>query len=219
MSCRVSPESADTDEGTSCRRSVRFSAVTMISGSSSAAGLFCWARGAFGAAQTPAIVKQMVLTTTFTRMRTPPFPMRIVVSGPPDEATAPCSHCIGYCTQYPQVRFFGVCFNVGLFWETRLQAIGSSVFKRYFLPGFAFKAVVIGGGFATGRELAEHFLPRGPWGGLLGEFLAMALWGLICAVTFVFARSTHSHDYGTFFRNLLGPGWFLFDIIYACALL
>jgi uncharacterized membrane protein YkvI len=97
--------------------------------------------------------------------------------------------------------------------------MGSSVFKRFFLPGFAFKAVVIGGGYATGRELAEYFLPSGPWGGLLGMLLAMALWGVICAVTFLFARSTHSHDYGAFFRNLLGPGWFLFDVIYACAVL
>ena len=97
--------------------------------------------------------------------------------------------------------------------------MGSSVFKRFFLPGFAFKAVVIGGGYATGRELAEYFLPSGPWGGLFGMLLAMLLWGIICAVTFLFARSTHSHDYGAFFRNLLGPGWFLFDIIYACAVL
>jgi uncharacterized membrane protein YkvI len=103
--------------------------------------------------------------------------------------------------------------------ETRLQGMTSSVFKRFFLPGFAFKAVVIGGGYATGRELAEYFLPSGPWGGLLGMLLAMLLWGVICAVTFLFARSTHSHDYGAFFRNLLGPAWFLFDIIYACAVL
>src|SRR5579871_683860 len=65
-----------------------------------------------------------------------------------------------------------------------------SVFKRLFLPGFAFKAVVIGGGYATGRELAEYFLPSGPWGGLLGMLLAMALWGVICAVTFLFARAS-----------------------------
>ena len=32
----------------------------------------------------------------------------------------------------------------------------SSLFQRYLLPGFAFKAVVIGGGYATGRELAEY---------------------------------------------------------------
>ena len=94
-----------------------------------------------------------------------------------------------------------------------------SVFKRLFLPGFAFKAVVIGGGYATGRELAEFFLPSGPRGGLIGMLLVMVLWSLVCTVTFLFARSTLSHDYGAFFRHLLGPGWFLFDVAYACAVL
>ena len=56
---------------------------------------------------------------------------------------------------------------------------GSSWFQRFLLPGLAFKAVVIGGGYATGRELAEFFLPGGPWGGLLGMVLAMLVWSLI----------------------------------------
>jgi uncharacterized membrane protein YkvI len=94
-----------------------------------------------------------------------------------------------------------------------------SFFKRFLLPGFAFKAVVIGGGYATGRELAEYFLPHGPWGGLLGMLLAMACWSIVCAATFVFARATHSFEYGAFFRRLLGPAWFLFDGAYACLVL
>jgi uncharacterized membrane protein YkvI len=94
-----------------------------------------------------------------------------------------------------------------------------SLFKRLFLPGFAFKAVVIGGGYATGRELAEFFLPSGPRGGLLGMLLAMALWSLVCAVTFVFARLTVSLDYGAFFHHLLGRASFLFDVVYACSVL
>ena len=36
---------------------------------------------------------------------------------------------------------------------------GSTWFQRFLLPGFAFKAVVIGGGYATGRELATFFFP------------------------------------------------------------
>ena len=42
-----------------------------------------------------------------------------------------------------------------------------SWFKRILLPGLALKAFVIGGGYATGRELAEFFLPAGPRGGLM----------------------------------------------------
>jgi uncharacterized membrane protein YkvI len=54
-----------------------------------------------------------------------------------------------------------------------------STFQRTFLPGFAFKGVTIGGGYATGRELAEFFLPTGPWGGIFGMLLAMLLWSAI----------------------------------------
>ena len=81
---------------------------------------------------------------------------------------------------------------------------GSSWFQRFLLPGFAFKAVVIGGGYATGRELAEFFLPGGPWGGLAGMLLAMLVWSVVCALTFVFARAVDGYDYRTFFIGLLG---------------
>jgi uncharacterized membrane protein YkvI len=91
---------------------------------------------------------------------------------------------------------------------------GSTWFQRFLLPGFAFKAVVIGGGYATGRELAEFFLPGGPWGGLAGMLLAMAIWSLVCAVTFAFARAVDGYDYRTFFKALLGPFWIVFEIAY-----
>jgi uncharacterized membrane protein YkvI len=71
-----------------------------------------------------------------------------------------------------------------------------AIFQRVFLPRFAFKAVVIGGGYATGRELAEFFLPSGPWGGLAGMLLAMSIWSLAWAMTFRFARSVAAQDSG-----------------------
>ncbi|MDY6944783.1 MAG: hypothetical protein SXG53_03615 [Pseudomonadota bacterium] len=90
----------------------------------------------------------------------------------------------------------------------------ASWFQRYLLPGFAFKAVVIGGGYATGRELVEFFLPTGPRGGLLAMLFAAVIWSVVCIVTFLFARATHSEDYRTFFRHLLGRGWIAFEIAY-----
>ena len=87
-------------------------------------------------------------------------------------------------------------------------------FQRFLLPGLAFKAVVIGGGYATGRELAEFFLPSGPWGGLAAMLLAMLLFSLICIATFLFARATATRDYQSFFRELLGPGWIAFEGVY-----
>lgn len=90
----------------------------------------------------------------------------------------------------------------------------ASFFQRFLLPGFAFKGFVIGGGYATGRELAQFFLSSGPWGGLAGIVLAMLVWSLICAVTFTFAQAFNAFDYRSFFSNLLGKGWIVFEIAF-----
>ena len=95
----------------------------------------------------------------------------------------------------------------------------SNWLERFLLPGLAFKAVVIGGGYATGRELATFFMPSGPVGGLWGMVLAMVIWSIVAVLTFLFAYSTHSYDYRTFFRNLLGPFWRAFEVIYFLALI
>jgi uncharacterized membrane protein YkvI len=93
-------------------------------------------------------------------------------------------------------------------------ASASSWFQRYVLPGLAFKAVVIGGGYATGRELAEFFLPSGPRGGLAAMLLAMSIWSIVCIATFLFARMSGAREYQSFFRALLGPGCVVFEIAY-----
>lgn len=95
----------------------------------------------------------------------------------------------------------------------------SSLFQRYLLPGFAFKAVVIGGGYATGRELAEYFLGSGPAGGALGMLVSTLCWSVLCVCTFLFAHVMKSRDFGAFFQALLGRGAVLFDLVYACFLL
>ncbi|PSJ38548.1 hypothetical protein C7I55_19185 [Sphingomonas deserti] len=96
----------------------------------------------------------------------------------------------------------------------RAEPGSGSWFERFLLPGLAFKGVVIGGGYATGREIAEFFLGSGPVGGLMGLVLAMAIWSAVCALTFVFAVAVGAQDYRTFFRALLGPFWILFEIVY-----
>ncbi len=93
-------------------------------------------------------------------------------------------------------------------------ATKSNWLQRYILPGLAFKAVVIGGGYATGRELAEFFLPSGPSGGLLAILVATLVWSLVCALTFAFAVRFSLLDYRAFFGKLLGRGWFLFELTY-----
>lgn len=86
--------------------------------------------------------------------------------------------------------------------------------NRYLLPGLAFKAVVIGGGYATGRELVEFFMPSGAMGGLYGMLVAMAIWSAVCMLTFLYAFRLQAFDYQSFFRSLLGRGDSIFEIVY-----
>lgn len=95
----------------------------------------------------------------------------------------------------------------------------ASWFQRYLLPGFVFQAAVIAGGYATGRELVEFFLPAGPWGGLLGMTVSMLVWSGVLMVSFELARVARAWDYRAFFKVLLGRGWFAFEIGYVLLML
>ena len=87
---------------------------------------------------------------------------------------------------------------------TAQAASEHSWFKRILLPGLALKAFVIGGGYATGRELAEFFLPAGPRGGLMAIGLATVIMSFLSVITFMLARRIQAFDYRTFFKSLLG---------------
>ncbi len=86
--------------------------------------------------------------------------------------------------------------------------------KAIILPGLIFQSVVIAGGYATGRELVEFFLSNGPRAGIYGMLVAMIVWSLVLATSLEFARQIKSSDYKTFFKNLLGPAWVFYEIVY-----
>ena len=88
------------------------------------------------------------------------------------------------------------------------------IFQRIFLPGFLFQSVVMGGGYATGRELVEFFLQLGPVGGLLSMAVATLSFSLITAISFELARMTMSYTYRSFFTHLLGRGRILYELAY-----
>ncbi len=93
------------------------------------------------------------------------------------------------------------------------------LFRRYLLPGFVFQSVVIAGGYGTGRELVEFFLSEGPLAGLYGIAVTTVIWSAVSMVTFELARMWGAYDYRRFFRGLLGPGWWLFEVCYVGLLL
>jgi len=92
--------------------------------------------------------------------------------------------------------------------------MGATLFQRVLLPGFILQSVLIGGGYATGRELVEFFLSSGPLGGLLGILVATVVFSLISAVSFELARVAKSYNYRSFFKQLLGPGWIAYELAY-----
>ena len=63
---------------------------------------------------------------------------------------------------------------------------GNTIFQRWFLPGFLFQSVIIGGGYATGRELVEFFLSAGPLGGLVSILIVTVVFSVCMAIGFEF---------------------------------
>ncbi len=95
----------------------------------------------------------------------------------------------------------------------------NSWFQRTLLAGFIFQSVLIGGGYATGRELVEFFLTLGPVGGLLAMAVTTVVFSLVLMVSFELARKFQAFDYRAFFKPLLGRFWFLYEILYGVLLL
>lgn len=94
-----------------------------------------------------------------------------------------------------------------------------SWFRRYLLPGLVFQSIIIAGGYGTGRELVEFFLEYGVVGGLLGMIPATIVVSITCMIGFEFARAYASYDYRSYFKHLLGRGWFTYEIGYLTAVM
>ncbi|WP_425408153.1 hypothetical protein [Hyphococcus sp.] len=92
--------------------------------------------------------------------------------------------------------------------------MGREIFQIYLVPGFVFQSVIVGGGYGTGREIAEFFLVHGPLGGLFGLLVTAIAWSVILAIAFEFARMAQAYNYRTFFQVLLGPFWRIFEFLY-----
>ena len=94
-----------------------------------------------------------------------------------------------------------------------------NTFQRLVLPGLIFQSAMVGGGYATGRELVEFFLVLGPVNSLVAMIVATLSISLVTSIAFEFARSFSLYDYKSFFEKLLGPGWFVFEIAYIALVL
>ena len=73
--------------------------------------------------------------------------------------------------------------------------------------------MLIGGAYATGREIVEY----GAKYGAMGVWSIVAIgagFSLIAALAFEFARLNRVYDYKGFVKRLIGALWPLFDVVY-----
>ena len=92
--------------------------------------------------------------------------------------------------------------------------IMSRAFHVYVVPAAVFISVVMGGGYGTGREVIEFFTRYGLLGGVFGIAVAACVFSLVLVCTYEFARVFKVYDYRSFFMQLIGRFWFLFEILY-----
>ena len=73
--------------------------------------------------------------------------------------------------------------------------------------------MIIGGGYATGREVVEYAGRFGNRGWLAVAIIAVCF-SIVMALAFELARLAGAYDYKAWSRNLVGPFWWLVDILF-----
>ena len=96
---------------------------------------------------------------------------------------------------------------------SRLQELLRGPLGRVVLPAAILQSVLIGGGYATGREIVAYGAKYGAlgWVSVLAIFAGFTVMSVL---TFEVARVFRAYEYKGFVRGLIGPAWPLFDVLY-----
>lgn len=84
---------------------------------------------------------------------------------------------------------------------------------RYLSPGFVLMSVMIGGGFATGREIVQYGGQYGYKGWIVGLTIALTF-SALCVISFEVARKFQVFDYRSHLKVYAGPLAHVYDIIF-----
>lgn len=97
--------------------------------------------------------------------------------------------------------------------DTTKDNFFSGGFGRLVLPGVILQSVLIGGGYASGREIVQFGAKFGALGWIAGAGIFV---GFVVTTFLMFevARRFQTFDYRTLLRQLIGPLYWLFDIVY-----
>lgn len=88
-----------------------------------------------------------------------------------------------------------------------------ALLKRIFLPGIILQSVLIGGGYATGREIIEYGAKFGAkgWVSGLAIFLGFSLMTLLSIEA---CRQWKVYDYKSLLKKMIGPAWIAYEVVY-----
>lgn len=92
-------------------------------------------------------------------------------------------------------------------------ATQTSRFKRIFLPGIILQSVLIGGGYATGREIVEYGGKFGASGWVSGLAIFFGF-SFISILSMEACRQWQVYDYKSLLKKLIGKGWVAYEIVY-----
>lgn len=87
-----------------------------------------------------------------------------------------------------------------------------SIYAKYLLPGVILQSVLIGGGYATGREIYQYGAMFGSMGWISGITIAIGF-SLFAFLTFEICRMNKVYDYKNFIKQMIGPLWPVMDIL------
>ncbi len=89
----------------------------------------------------------------------------------------------------------------------------NSSLRRLVLPGIILQSVLIGGGYATGREIVEYGGKFGAAGWISGLAIFFGF-SLIAFLSMEASRYWQVYDYKSLLKKLIGPGWIAYEIVY-----
>ena len=85
-------------------------------------------------------------------------------------------------------------------------------YAKYILPGVLLQSVLIGGGYATGREIYSYGAQFGAMGWISGLTIGIGF-ALFAFLTFEICRIYKVYDYKNYIRQVIGPLWPVMDIL------
>ena len=85
-------------------------------------------------------------------------------------------------------------------------------YARYVLPGVLVQSMLIGGGYATGREIFSYGAKYGAMGWISGLTICIGF-ALFAFLAYEICRIYKVYDYKNYIKQVIGPLWPVMDVL------